>query len=98
MTQKGDPQEDIKSRLGKTRAAFNKLRNIWKSGQLKLNTKLKIFHTNVIAVILYGRETWRMTKSNAIKLGAFLHKNLRGLKKISWPMEVQLTPDSSNPR
>ena len=97
MTQRGGPEEDIKSRLGKTRAAFSKLRNIWKSGQLKLNTKLKIFNTNVIAVILYGRETWRMTKNNAIKLGAFLQKNLRGLK-MSWPMEVQLTPDSSNPR
>ena len=93
MTQKGGPQEDIKSRLGKIRAAFNKLRNIWKSGQLKLNTKLKIFHTNVIAVILYGCETWRMTKNNAIQLGAFLHKNLRRLMKIYWPMKIQLTPD-----
>jgi len=41
--------EDIKSRLVKARAAFSKLRNIWKSSQLKLETKLKIFKCNVIA-------------------------------------------------
>ena len=43
---KSDPGggSDIKSRLGKARAAlaFSKLRNVWKSSQLKLKTKLKI--------------------------------------------------------
>ena len=40
----GGSDEDIKSRLGKARAAlaFSKLRNVWKSSQLKLKTKLKI--------------------------------------------------------
>ena len=31
VTQEGDSDEDIKSRLEKARAAFSKLRNIWKS-------------------------------------------------------------------
>jgi len=52
VTQKGDSDEDIKSRLGKARAAFSKLRNIWKSSQLKLETKLKIFKSNIIASLL----------------------------------------------
>ena len=43
VAQEGGLDEDIKSRLGKTRAAFSKLRNIWKSSQLKLKTRLKIF-------------------------------------------------------
>ena len=58
VTQEGGSAEDIKSRLGKARAAFNKLRNIWKSSQLKLRTKLKIFKSNVVAVLLYGCETY----------------------------------------
>ena len=53
MTQEGGSEEDIKSRLGKARAAFSKLRNIWKSSELKLTTKLKIFKSNVVAVVLY---------------------------------------------
>lgn len=88
MTQKGGSEEDIRSRLGKARAAFSKLRNIWKSSQLKLNTKLKIFKSNVVAVLLYGCETWRMTKSDETKLDVFLHKSLRRLMKIYWPMKV----------
>lgn len=88
LTQKGGSEEDIRSRLGKARAAFSKLRNIWKSSQLKLNTKLKIFKSNVVAVLLYGCETWRMTKSDETKLGVFLHKSLRRLMKIYWPMKV----------
>ena len=80
VTQKGGPEEDIKIRLGKARTAFNKLRNIsWRSSQLKLSTKLKIFKSNVIAVLPYGCETWRMTKNDATKLDVFLHKNMRRL-------------------
>ena len=54
VTQEGGSDEDIKSRLGKARAAFSKFRNIWKSSQLKLKTKLKIFKSNVTASLLYG--------------------------------------------
>ena len=57
MTQEGGTDEHIGSRLGKARTAFSKLRNIWKSSQLKLKTKLKIFKSNVIAVLLYRCET-----------------------------------------
>ena len=56
VTQERASDEDIQSRLGKARAEFSKLRNIWKSSQLKLETKLKIFKCNVIASQLYGYE------------------------------------------
>ena len=88
VTQEGGSDEDINSRLGKARAAFSKLRNIWKSGQLKLKTKLKIFKSNVLALLLYGCETWRMTKRDATKLDVFLHKSLRRLMRIYWPMKI----------
>ena len=44
--------------------------------------------SNVIAVLLYGWETWRMTKRDEVKLDTFLHKCLRRLLKIYWPMKV----------
>ena len=59
-----------------------------KSSQLKLRTKLKIFKSNVVAVLLYGCETWRMTKLDATKLDVFLHKSLRRIMKIYWPMKT----------
>ena len=79
VTQEGGSVEDIKSRLGKARAAVSKLRNTWNRSQLKLKTKLKIFEFNVIAVLFFGCETWRMTKRDATKLDVFLHKSLRRL-------------------
>ena len=88
MTQEGVSDEDIKSRLGKARAAFSKLRNMWKSSQLKLKTKLKIFKSNVIAVLLYSCETWCMAERDATKLDVFLHKSPRRLMKIYWPIKI----------
>ena len=86
VTQEGGSDEDIKSRLGKARAAFSKLRR--KSSQLKLKTKLRLFNSNVVAVLLYGCETWRTTKRDAAKLNVFLHKSLRRIMKIYWPMKT----------
>ena len=42
----------------------------------------------VLTVLLYGRETWRMTKRNEDKLDSFQHKCLRKILKIHWPMKV----------
>ena len=50
---------------------------------LKKPKKHSIF--KVIASLLYGCETWRMTKTGATKLDIFLYKRLRRLMKIYWP-------------
>ena len=88
FTKHGGARDDIKSRLGKAAAAFNKLAKNWRSGQLSKNTKIRIFKSNVIAVLLYGCNTWRMTKRDEAKLDAFLHKHLRSVLRIYWPMRV----------
>ncbi|KAL9971498.1 hypothetical protein ACROYT_G017669 [Oculina patagonica] len=84
VTRHGGAEKDIKSRLGKARGAFNKLVKIWRSGQLSKNTKIRIFKSNVIAVLLYVCETWRMTKRGEAKLLTHLRRILR----IYWPMRV----------
>ena len=40
------------------------------------------------AVLLYGCETWSMTKRDEAKLDTLLHKCLRNLLKNYWPMKV----------
>ena len=57
ITKHRGAEDDIKNRLGKATGAFNKLAKIWRSGQLSKNTKIRIFKSNVIAVLLYGCET-----------------------------------------
>ena len=54
---------------------------------LSLSTKKKtiIFRTNVKSVLLYGSETWRVTKTNTNKLQTFIKKCLRNALQIRWP-------------
>ncbi|XP_056017404.1 uncharacterized protein LOC130053827 [Ostrea edulis] len=54
----------IKSRIGKARAAFTILKNIWASKNIHITTKLRILNSNVKSVLMYGAETWRSTKIN----------------------------------
>ncbi len=59
----GGTDKDISVRIGKARYEFRAVQPVWLSRQLSLNTKLRIFSTNVNSVLLYGFETWRSTKA-----------------------------------
>ena len=64
----GGTEADIRSRIGKARASFIQLRNIWRSKTMSRKTKLKMFNSNVKSVLLYGAESWRKTKTNMAKI------------------------------
>ena len=87
FSNEGGTENDIKARLGKARVAYNKLDKFWKNSQFTIKTKVNVFKSNVISV-LYGCETWRTTKADEKKLDAFLHKSLRRILKIYWPMRI----------
>ena len=88
VSKTGGSDCDIKSRIGKARGAFCKLCKVWKSSQYSIKTKVRIFKSNVIAVLMYGCETWRMTKEDEDKLDTFQQRCLRRILKIYWPMRV----------
>ena len=67
ISMSGGTEEDIKARLGKARTAYNKLGKIWKNSQFTNKTKIKIFKF----FLVYGCETWRMTKTDKTKLDVF---------------------------
>ncbi|XP_055997932.1 uncharacterized protein LOC130047300 [Ostrea edulis] len=71
MDRQGGTDRDIKSRIGKARAAFTMLKNIWASKNIRITTKLRILNSNVKSVLLYGAETWRMTKTTLQKIQTF---------------------------
>ena len=84
----GGADDDITSRRCKERAVFGKLLGVWKSSILSKSTKIRIFKSNVIAVLLYGCGSWRMTKGDEDKLDTIQHKCLWRLLKVYWPMRV----------
>ena len=86
VSKMGGTDEDIQAQIGKARQAFVMLRPIWRSVALTTKTKLRVFGSNVKAVLLYGSETWRLTiKGLEQKLQVFISKSLRNILRIWWP-------------
>ena len=84
----GGTEEDVKARIGKARTTFNILNKIWKTKNISLNTKLKIFNSNVKSVLLYGSETWRTTINITNKLQTFINHCLRRILRVFWPNRI----------
>ncbi|CAH8466653.1 unnamed protein product [Schistosoma haematobium] len=85
IDERGGSDADVKARIGRARAVYLQLRNIWNSKQLSTNTKVRIFNTNVKTVLLYGAETWRTTKAIIQKIQVFINNCLRKILQIHWP-------------
>ncbi|VDO68440.1 unnamed protein product [Schistosoma margrebowiei] len=74
----GGSDADMKARIGKARAVYLQLKDIWNSKQLSTNTKVRVFNTNVKTVLLYGAETCRTTE-------AIINSCLRKILRIRQP-------------
>ena len=88
VTSDGGAEQEIKTRLGKARSAFQRLRNIWKSTYISRHTKIKIYNSCVLSVLLYGAECWRMTEKDLQKLSGFHNTCLRKIMRIFWPRKI----------
>ncbi|VDO54808.1 unnamed protein product [Schistosoma margrebowiei] len=76
---------DVKVRIGKARVTILHLENIWNPKQLQTNIKVRIFNTNIKAVLLYGAETSRTTTTIIKKVQVFINSCLRKILNIHWP-------------
>ena len=83
-------KEDTKARLGKARGAFIRLKKIWKSTSIGRNTKMMLYNSCVLPVLLYGAECWRMTEKDINKLSSFHNGCLRRILKIFWPVKISI--------
>jgi len=81
----GGTEADIEARIRKAQAAFSALDKLWHSTTYSTQTRLRIFNTNVNAVLLYGCETWKNSKYITTKLQVFINKSLRKILRIFWP-------------
>ena len=81
-------QKDISARINKARNSYCSLRNIWKSNIYSLKTKILLFDSNVISVLLYGCQSWRVSKDDVNKLDVFQTKCLRRTCNIFWPNKI----------
>ena len=84
----GGTDIDVQARINKARSAFACLNKIWQTKSMSSKTKLRLFNSNVLSVLLYGAETWFLNKSHESKLQTFINKCLRRIHQIYWPNTI----------
>ena len=72
------------NRLQKARRAFQRLGKVWAVRGIGRRTKTSLVKTLIRPVLLYGCETWKITKADEQKLNSFQCQCLRRITKITW--------------
>ena len=66
-------------RYGKVASVFGRLVNTWKSKNISLAVKIRLYESLVISTLLYGAESWPLSVTQMKKLEAAHHKFQRRL-------------------
>ncbi|XP_065583920.1 uncharacterized protein LOC136042934 [Artemia franciscana] len=70
----GDVTFEIKRRIGQASGAFNRLTPIWRSNKYSLRLKLRLLNSNVLSILMYASECWKLNQQ--------LEKLILGLENI----------------
>lgn len=84
----GGTDADVRICISKARTAFLQLKNIWRSSEIDINTKIRVFNTIVKPVLLYGAKTWRIITTTQKNIQVFINTCLRRILKIQWPHKI----------
>jgi len=74
ISKDGGSKQDKQVRTGKATTAFVILMPRWAR-----KTKPQIFNTNMKSILLFGSETWRVTKTTSNRLRSFVNRCLRSI-------------------
>ena len=84
ITEDGKCDEEIKRRIGQARSAFNTMRDVLCCWRLPLSSRLRLLKCYVWSTLLYGVETWTVSKTSEKRLNAFEMWSLRRMMHVSW--------------
>ena len=88
LDKEGVATKDIQQRLSKARQTVYRLQRIWDCNEISRKTKVQLFKTIVRAVLMYGCEAWKLTKTEGKKLDAFQYKCMKRILRIRWPRTI----------
>ncbi|KAJ4446097.1 hypothetical protein ANN_12789 [Periplaneta americana] len=77
VTNVNDTREEIKRRINMGNASYYSVEKLLSSSLLSKNLKVRIYKTVILAVVLYGCETWTLTLREEQRLRVFENKVLR---------------------
>ena len=84
ITADGDCSHEIKRRLLFGRKVMTNLGSIFKSRDITLSTKVRLVKAMVFPVVMYGWESWTVTKAEHRRIDAFELWCWRRLLRIPW--------------
>ena len=84
----GGSRGEVLRRIGIARPCMNLLeKRIWKLS-ISLDTKIRLYQTYIVSVLLYGSETWSTTKLQCSRIDAFDMWALRKILRIPYTCHV----------
>ena len=61
LSRTGNCDKECLIRIGKAASVFGRLVNIWKSKNISLAVKIRLYESLVISTLLYGAESWPLS-------------------------------------
>ena len=84
LSSSGDVREDVKSRIAKASRVFGSLRDaVFNNPILSIPTKRTVYKATVLAVLLYGAETWTLKAAQVRCLTAFHNRCVRSILGVN---------------
>ena len=85
----GRCRPDILRRLGIASSSMNALARVWSQGRLSLKSKLRLYQTCILPVLLYGSDTWTLLKADVNRLQAFHMRCQRRILGVKWQDKIR---------
>ena len=76
-------ESDVKRRIGLARGLFQSLNNIWIAKELSRETKVQVYETLVLGVLLYNSETWTLKVEQKNRLRVLEMTFLRKIEGVT---------------
>jgi len=80
----GRCQPDIIRRIGIASTSMHSMKKVWRQIRLQLQTKLRLYQTCILSILLYGSVTWTLLQEELQKLEVFHMRSQRMILGICW--------------
>ena len=70
----GSDEEEVESRILQALQAHRALKGNWADKKLSIDIKIRLFKVRVLSILVYGAESWKMTKRIVQKILGFIVK------------------------
>ena len=77
-------QPDIIRCIGIASTAMHSMNKVWRQTRLQLQTKLRLYQSCILSILLYVSETWTLLQEDLRKLEAFDMRCRRMILGIRW--------------